>query len=90
MNGDDGRSSPLGERVADALGTAVESVAELDGDEVGRVARATPADCRTAAAKTGETPLDAEAFVLDVLADRGHSPNLFRSVRVSPSLTLIE
>ncbi|WP_128477885.1 fructosamine kinase family protein [Halorussus pelagicus] len=65
------RSPRLGARVADALETPVESVTELDGGEVGRVARVTLADGRTVAAKTGETPLGVEAFMLDVLADRG-------------------
>ncbi|UPV99518.1 fructosamine kinase family protein [Halorussus gelatinilyticus] len=68
---DDAPARSLRERVADALGTAVESVAELDGGEVGRVARVTLADGRTVAAKTGETPLRVEAFVLEFLADRG-------------------
>ena len=68
---DDRRLRALSERVRDALGTGVESVAELDGGEVGRVARVALADGRTVAAKTGETPLTVEAFMLDVLADRG-------------------
>ncbi|MFC4449677.1 fructosamine kinase family protein [Halorussus aquaticus] len=58
-------------QVADALGVAAESAAELDGGEVGRVERVSLADGRTVAAKTGETPLTVEAFMLSVLADRG-------------------
>ena len=68
---DDSPARSLGERAADVLESEVESVAELDGGEVGRVARVTLADGRTVAAKTGETPLGVEAFMLDVLADRG-------------------
>ncbi len=68
---DDRPLRSLSERVRDALGSEVESVAELDGGEVGRVARVTLADGRTVAAKTGATPLRVEAFMLDVLADRG-------------------
>ncbi|UPV73473.1 fructosamine kinase family protein [Halorussus limi] len=68
---DDSPGFSLRDRVADALGTDVESVAELDGGEVGRVARVALADGRTAAAKTGETPLGTEAFMLEFLSDRG-------------------
>jgi len=57
--------------VADALGTPVTDSTELDGGEVGRVFRVSLADGRAVVAKTGETPLDVEAFMLTFLGDRG-------------------
>ncbi|WP_137283238.1 fructosamine kinase family protein [Halorussus salinisoli] len=63
--------SSIRERVGDSLGVGVEAIAELDGGEVGRVHRVALADGRTVAAKTGDTPLDVEAFMLSFLADRG-------------------
>jgi fructosamine-3-kinase len=74
-NNSDSSSDPatqsLEVRVADALGTPVVSSVELHGGEVGRVHRLTLEDGRTVAAKTGDTPLDVEAFMLGVLDDRG-------------------
>jgi fructosamine-3-kinase len=57
--------------VADALGTPVTDSTELDGGEVGRVFRVSLADNRAVVTKTGETPLDVEAFMLTYLGDRG-------------------
>ncbi|MFC7080728.1 fructosamine kinase family protein [Halorussus caseinilyticus] len=70
-SGDESPDSRIRRRVADALGVGVESATELDGGEVGRVHRVALADGRTAAAKTGDTSLGVEAFMLDSLADRG-------------------
>ncbi|WP_135826741.1 fructosamine kinase family protein [Halorussus ruber] len=63
--------SQLSTAAEDALGVSVASESELDGGEVGRVHRVELADGRTVVAKTGDTPLDVEAFMLSVLDDRG-------------------
>jgi fructosamine-3-kinase len=63
--------SQLSTAVEDALGVPVASVSELDGGEVGRVHRVELADGRRVAAKTGDTPLDVEAFMLSFLDERG-------------------
>lgn len=57
--------------VADALDAPVAGSRELDGGEVGTVHRVTLADGRTVVAKTGDTPLDVEAQMLDWLDERG-------------------
>lgn len=67
----DDADSDLETRIADALGAAVAAIDPLDGGEVGSVYRVALADGRTVAAKTGDTPLDVEADMLDFLGDRG-------------------
>ncbi|WP_276300815.1 fructosamine kinase family protein [Halorussus lipolyticus] len=72
--------SDISTAVEDALGVSTISVAELDGGEVGRVHRVSLADGRTVAAKTGDTPLEVEAFMLSVLGDHGLAvPEVFHA-----------
>ena len=58
-------------RIAETLDTPVTTIDPLDGGEVGQVYKVALADGRTVAAKTGDTPLDVEADMLQFLGDRG-------------------
>jgi fructosamine-3-kinase len=58
----------VGTRVADVLGGTVTAVAELDGGMVGTVHRVDFAARESVVAKTGSTPLDVEARMLQYLA----------------------
>lgn len=58
-------------RVGDALGSEPTAVEALEGGMVGSVHRVDLADGRTVVAKTGDTPLSVEAFMLEYLAARG-------------------
>ncbi|WP_115863709.1 fructosamine kinase family protein [Halorussus litoreus] len=57
--------------VAEALEAAPAESVELDGGEVGQVRKVALADGRSVVAKTGDTPLSVEAFMLEFLGDRG-------------------
>jgi fructosamine-3-kinase len=73
-----GRGDPddadLRTRVADLTGAPVETVAPLEGGEVGRVRRLDLADGRALVAKTGPTPLSVEGRMLEYLAERTDLP----------------
>ena len=64
----------VADRVAAALGVAVADVTALDGGMIGQVHRVDLADGRTVVAKTGDTPLSVEAYMLRYLADRSPLP----------------
>lgn len=73
--------------LAAALGTTVESTAELSGGNVGTVYRVDTADGRTLAAKVGDTSLSIEARMLEYL-DR-ESPLPVPSVRFASDDLLV-
>ena len=58
----------VGTRVADVLAATVTGVTELDGGMVGTVRRVDFAARESVVAKTGSTPLDVEAWMLQYLA----------------------
>ena len=64
----------LENRVEAALGAPVTSVSTLDGGMIGSVHRVDLTDGRTVVAKTGETPLEVEAFMLRHLRDESDLP----------------
>lgn len=57
----------LGRRIRSVLGSEPIDVVELEGGMIGSVQRVDLADGRRVVAKTGETPLDVEAFMLRYL-----------------------
>ncbi|MFP9192026.1 fructosamine kinase family protein [Natronosalvus vescus] len=64
-----------------ALDSTPERVTELEGGMIGSVFRVALEDGRTVVAKTGETPLETEAFMLRYLADEGdlHVPDVYHA-----------
>lgn len=60
--------------VSAALGSSVESHRRLEGGQIGSVFRIDLADGRTVVAKTGDTPLETEAFMLRYLAEKSDLP----------------
>ena len=64
----------LADRVAAALDARPVELAALDGGMIGSVHRVELADGRTVAAKTGDTPLETEAFMLRYLASESDLP----------------
>ncbi len=69
-----GTAPSLADRLADALGARPVDVVKLDGGMIGTVRRVELADGRTVAAKTGETSLEVEAFMLRYLAAESALP----------------
>ena len=67
-------TTPLENRVEATLGASVTSVSTLDGGMIGSVHRVDLTDGRTVVAKTGDTPLSVEAFMLEHLADESDLP----------------
>ena len=67
-------SPALADRVAAALGARPVDLAELDGGMIGSVHCVELEDGRTVAAKTGDTPLETEAFMLRYLASESDLP----------------
>ena len=60
--------------LSSTLDSTPERVTELEGGMIGSVYRVNLADGRTVVAKTGETPLETEAFMLRYLADESDLP----------------
>lgn len=61
----------ISSEIRDALGAAPTDATELDGGMIGTVYRVTLADGRRVVAKTGDTPLETEAYMLRHLAAHG-------------------
>ena len=66
--------SALADRVAAALDARPVELTALDGGMIGSVHRVELEDGRTVAAKTGDTPLEIEAFMLRYLASESDLP----------------
>lgn len=64
----------LEETLIDVLGTTPERIVEFEGGQIGSVFRVSLANGRTVVAKTGNTPLETEAFMLEYLAEESHLP----------------
>ncbi|WP_254768117.1 fructosamine kinase family protein [Salinilacihabitans rarus] len=64
----------LERRLSDALGSRPERAVELHGGMIGSVRRVDLDDGRTVVAKTGETPLEPEAFMLRYLREESDLP----------------
>ncbi|WP_394742538.1 fructosamine kinase family protein [Natronococcus roseus] len=64
----------IADAVARALGADVVGTATLEGGQIGSVHRVELADGSSVVAKTGETPLEVEAFMLEALAAESELP----------------
>ncbi|WP_425461898.1 fructosamine kinase family protein [Natronosalvus hydrolyticus] len=79
----------LEKTLADVLGTTPERIVELEGGQIGSVFRVSLANGRTVVAKTGNTPLATEAFMLEYLAEESYLP-VPSVVHASDELLLME
>ncbi|ELY58007.1 Fructosamine/Ketosamine-3-kinase [Natronococcus amylolyticus DSM 10524] len=64
----------IADAVARAIGTDVVGTAALEGGQIGSVHRVDLADGSSVVAKTGETPLEVETFMLEALASESELP----------------
>ncbi|MDG5818998.1 fructosamine kinase family protein [Natronococcus sp. A-GB7] len=83
----------MGEPIADAVARALEcdvvDTTALEGGQIGSVHRVELADGSSVVAKTGETPLEVEAFMLRYLADESELP-VPAVYHASPDLLVLE